>query len=221
MPWIAAGAALIGAYQQSQASKQAANTQAGAAGNAANLQYQMFQQQQANQQPWLQAGTKAIGQLSDLTAPGGAMVTMPTSQDIMSQFAPNYQFQLQQGLGQAQNAANAGGGLLSGNALQGLNTYAQNFAQNAYQNAFNNYQTSQSNIFNRLASIAGAGQTTAGNLMSGGMQTAGNMGNLMTSGAAAQAAGQVGQANALNQGLGNIAGAYMANKYGWYGKPVQ
>lgn len=215
MPWIGlAAGSVIGGLIQGNASQQAANTQAQAAANAANLQYQMFQQQQANQQPWLQAGGAAVGQMSNLMAPGGQMSRLPTSQDILSQFAPNYQFQLQQGLGQAQNAMNATGGLVSGNALQGLNTFAQNFAGNAYQNAFNNYQTGQTNIFNRLASIAGLGQNTAGNLMNAGMGTAGAAGKYLTSGAASQAAGQVGQANAFNQGLGNLGSLYMMNQLG-------
>jgi hypothetical protein len=53
-----------------------------------------------------------------------------------------------------------------------------------------------------LQSLAGVGQTTASQLGQTGAANAANVGNLMTGGAAAQAAGYVGQANALTGGLG-------------------
>lgn len=127
--------------------------------------------------------------------------------DLNANLAPNYQFMLDQGLGQVRNQANSVGGLVGGNALQGLNTFAQNYAQNAYQQAYQNYNTNKTNIFNRLASIAGIGQTannTSAQYGAGATQAASNY---LTSGAAAQAAGNVGQANAISSGLGS-AGNY-------------
>lgn len=221
MPWATiaplAAASIIGGVIQGNAAQKAGESQAQAANNAANLQYQMFQQQQANMQPWLQTGKGALTQLGTLTGPGGSMSQMPTAQDILTQLSPNYQFQLQQGLGQAQNMGNSVGGLVSGNEMQGLNQFAQNFAGNAYQNAFNNYQTAQGNIFNRLANIANMGANAGTGIMGAGMNTAANMGNFQTSGAAAQAAGNVGMANALNQGLGNIGNMYLLSKMGVFG----
>lgn len=205
MAWIIGAGALIGGALSANASQGAANTQANAANQAAANQMGMFNMTNAQQQPWIQAGQNAVSQLYNMAGPGGSMSTMPTASQIMSQFAPNYQFQLQQGLGQAGNMANATGGLLSGNALQGLNTFAQNFAGNAYQNAFQNYQQGQTNIFNRLASIAGLGQTSAGQSQQAGVNAAQNMGNFYTSAAAANAAGQVGQANAWNNTIGNLS----------------
>lgn len=211
MPWVAAVGAVAGGLISSAGARGAAGTQAQAAEIAAQNQMQMFQQQQANMQPWLRAGGQAVGQMGALMAPGGAMATAPTAQDIMQYMAPNYQFQLQQGLGQAGAQANAAGGMVSGNALQGLNQFAQNYAQGAYQNAFQNYQTAQTNIFNRLASIAGLGQTSAGQTMAGGMGAAGTAGGFSTAGAAAQAAGQVGAANAFTQSLGQLGGMAYSN----------
>jgi len=52
-----------------------------------------------------------------------------------------------------------------------------------------------------LAALAGIGQTATGQIGAAGQNAATNMGNLMTSGAAASAAGQVGAANALTGGL--------------------
>lgn len=203
LPYLAAGS-LAGGVLSYKAAGGAADVQAQAAQQAAANQMQMFNITRQDQLPFIQAGQNAIQGMYNLTGPGGSMSTMPTSSQIMSQFAPNYQFQLQQGMGQAANAANATGGLVSGNAMQGLNTFAQNFAGNAYQNAFQNYQTGQSNIFNRLASIAGTGQLATGQTQGAGVTTAGNVGNFATSAAAAQAAGQVGQANAIGGMVGDL-----------------
>jgi hypothetical protein len=49
--------------------------------------------------------------------------------------------------------------------------------------------------------LAGYGQTATGQIGAAGQNMASNVGNLMTSGAAAGAAGTVGQANALTGGL--------------------
>ncbi|MDE3023492.1 MAG: hypothetical protein KGI54_16885, partial [Pseudomonadota bacterium] len=128
--------------------------------------------------------------------------------DLYSNLAPNYSFMLGQGLGAVQNLDNSTGSLVSGNTLRDINNYAQDYAGNAYQNAFNNYTTNQSNIFNRLATIAGLGQganqitansgTTLGTGIAGTQQAAG----------AAQAAGTVGSMNALTGGLNNAMGWY-------------
>ena len=85
------------------------------------------------------------------------------TQDLYNGLSPNYDFQLKQGQGNAGALANQSGGLLSGNALQGLNTFTQNFASNAYQQAFNNYQGQRNNIFSNLTNVSqmAAGPTTA------------------------------------------------------------
>ena len=126
--------------------------------------------------------------------------------DLKTNLAPNYQFQLDQGIGATKNLANASGGLLSGNTLKGINDYAQNFAGNAYQQAFNNYNAQQTNIYNRLSNLAGLGQTANQTTANTGVQAVGNAGNYLTSGAAAQAAGTVGSANAINNGISNYLG---------------
>ena len=126
--------------------------------------------------------------------------------DLNANLAPNYDFMLKQGQGQTANTLNSTGGLLSGNAQQGLNTFTQNYAKNAYQDAFNNYTTNQTNIYNRLASLAGLGQTSIQNSGTAGANAVGQSTGYLTSGAAAEAAGTVGQANALSsgaQGIGN------------------
>lgn len=134
--------------------------------------------------------------------------------DLNDNLAPNYAFMRDQGLGQLQNASNATGGLLSGNTLQGLNTFAQNYAQNAYQQAYQNYNSNQSNIFNRLADIAGLGQTANQSTANAGIQSTAAANNYLTSAAAANAAGTVGQANAWSNAANSLGtiGAYYGMK---------
>lgn len=72
------------------------------------------------------------------------------NQDLQSNLAPNYDWLKSQLTGTTNAAANVGGGMLSGNALQGLQSNVSNFAQNAYQQAFNNFNTQRNNIFSNL-----------------------------------------------------------------------
>lgn len=127
--------------------------------------------------------------------------------DLKTNLAPNYQFQLDQGLGATRNALNLQGGF-AGNTLKGINDYAQNFAGNAYQQAFNNYTANQSNIFNRLSTIAGLG--SAANQQSAGLagSLAPSIAGTIQNAGAAQAAGTIGAANALAGGGGNALGWY-------------
>ena len=115
------------------------------------------------------------------------------------------ELKLQQGLGQARNAANVGGGLLSGNTLQGLNKYTQDYAQGAYQNAFNNYQTQRQNIYSNLSNQAGIGQTANQQLSSLGGSLANTYGNVTTGLAASAAGAQTAQAVNNANLLSNLA----------------
>ena len=207
MSWVAVaigGSAVLGGLLSSNSAQNAANVQSQAANQASSNSLQEFNTINQQQAPWRQAGSTAIGQLSNMTAPGGSLVQPFTTADLNANLAPNYQFMLNQGLGQAQNQFNASGGLVGGNALQGLNTFAQNYAQNAYQNAFNNWQANQTNIYNRLAGIAGTGQTAANTVATAGTNLVGQANNYLTGAAAAQAAGQVGGANAWSQGIQGV-----------------
>lgn len=127
--------------------------------------------------------------------------------DLKTNLAPNYDFMLQQGLGAATNALNASGGM-GGNTLKGITDYAENYAGNAYQNAFSNYTANQTNIFNRLASVAGLGQTANGQAAQAGVPIAGAVGQAQMAQGQAQASGIVGQANALGGGINNAASWY-------------
>lgn len=198
----AAGSA-YSAYLQNRAAQDAA-----AATNAQN------QLTRADNAPWRIAGQDAIGMLAEGTAPGGYFAHQFNADDLNSTLAPNYAFSLDQGQRANQNAAGVGGGLVGGNALQGLNKWSQDYAQGAYQQAYQNFTGNQTNIFNRLSNIAGLGQTANQITTTAGTQNTANANNYLTSGAAAQAAGVVGATNSVNNGLNNYLGWQYANQHG-------
>ena len=208
---IVGGATLVGGYMQGQGAKNAAQTQADA--NAAAQAQLMQTGQQASQQftPYTQLGQTSVNQLN---ANLPYLTNQFNNQDLNAQLAPNYAFQLQQGE-QAQNqAANATGGMVSGNALTGLENYTQNFAQNAYQNAFNNYNAQQTNIYNRLSGIAGIGLQGATGSANAQLGTGSNIAQLTQGIGQAQAAGQVGQANAYAGAANNIGNYALLSSLG-------
>ena len=196
--WVAGavvGSSLIGA----NAASSAASTQAESANRAADLQYKMWQEQQALQEPWRKAGVNALGRLETGLAQGGEFAT-PFSKTNWQQ-DPGYQFRLSEGLKALDRTAAARGGLVSGGALKAAERYGQDLGSQEYQNAFNRYYQERANMLNPVQSLAGVGQTATQQLGQAAGQYGTNVGNLMTQAGAAQAAGTVGGANALTGGL--------------------
>lgn len=176
MTWVAtaiAGSAAVGLYSSNKAS----NTQAAAADQSNQLQERMFNKQVELQEPWRQAGVNAL--------------TKMQSGDVMGYMDPSYQFRLGEGLKALDRQAAARGGLISGGALKAAQRYGQDFASQEFGNAYN-----------RLAGLAGVGQTATGATSNAAGTYGANAANTMMAGANARASGYVGGANALNSGLG-------------------
>jgi hypothetical protein len=192
--WVA-GATVVSSLVGAKASKSAASTQAAAADRAAELQKEQFERQVELQAPFREAGVRALPELEAASryTPFG-----------MGQFQqdPGYAFRLAEGQKALDRQAAARGGLISGGALKAAQRYGQEMGTQEYTNAFNRYQIERNARLNPLQSLAGFGQTSVNQLGQAGQNYASNVGNLMTGGAAAQAAGQVGAANAITGGLG-------------------
>ena len=202
MPAAILGSSLLG----SSASRQAGDMQAAAASRAADLQYQQFRDQAALLEPFRQAGVRALPQLESQRnmMPGAFTGTVDLTQD------PGYAFRLSEGQKALDRSAAARGGLISGGALKAAQRFGQDLGSQEYQNAYNRALTGynadvarEATGYNRLAALAGYGQTATGQIGAAGQNMASNVGNLMTSGAAANAAGTVGGINALTGGLGS------------------
>jgi hypothetical protein len=104
---------------------------------------------------------------------------------------PGYQFRLNQGTQALDNSAAARGDLLSGNTLQGVTQFGQDYASNEYGNVYNRalqqYQLAQNNstnIFNRLADVSGLGQTALQQIANTGTAAGGQVGSTLNNTAA-------------------------------------
>lgn len=199
MPFAVAaiGSAVIGGI----AASDAADTQADAANNATAANERMFERNVELNRPWREAGESA---LSQLTAGLGAGGTFSSGFTYDPASDPSTQFRLQQGLDAVNSNAATRGLMLSGGNLKALTRYGQDFASNEYQNSYNRWNNDLSNRFNRLASVAGLGQTATRDVSQMGTNLAAANGNLQLQAANASAAGTVGTANAVTGGLSSL-----------------
>lgn len=258
MTWAAVavvGANIVGSMIQGSGASQAAGQQGQGFETASNLvntnygkaqdlltnQYNLAQQTLptyynqaiAGYAPYTTLGAKGANALSGLIDEGYVTHRFNT-EDLYNGLSPNYDFMLKQGQGTANAQANLGGGMIGGNAQQGLQKFTQDYASNAYQNAFNNYQSQRQNIVGNLYNISGLGlnaqnaksnaQIGLGNALATGQTAYGNtganlyanqgntLGQLAIGGANAQAAGTLGQYDAYGNAIsssGNTVGTYM------------
>jgi hypothetical protein len=202
--WMAA-ATIGGALLGSQANKSAAQTQANAAAEATAAQERMYNQTRADQEPFRLAGVEAVNKLKPL---------LDYQKFGMDQFTadPGYQFRLSEGLKGLDRQAAARGGLISGAALKAAGRYGQDYASNEYTNAFNRYQTERNAQLNPLQSMAGMGQTTAQQLGNAAQNFGNAQANNIMSAGNARASSYLGQANMLNQAIGNYGNYYLQNQ---------
>ena len=203
---IATGTAILGAgLLGAAASRSASKTQASAAAQAADIQKTQFEQTREDQAPYRTAGYNALAELQRTAGnvPGAFKFGAGDYQAD-----PGYAFRLSEGQKALDRSAAARGGLISGGALRAAQRYGQEMGSqefgNAYNRALTGYNTgvaSENQLYNRQAGLAGIGQTATNLVGQAGQNYATSAGNLMTSGAAARAAGQVGMSNALTGGL--------------------
>lgn len=225
---IGAAGSLFGGLFGASASNQAAQEYEQALQQGENFLQGQEQQGESNYQPFLQGGQGAEKTLSSLLGTPGQGLLTPWTQQFTAPTAaqaaatPGYQFQLQQGLGAAQNSAAGQGSLLTGRTLADLNNYAQGTAASNYQNVFNNAQTqyqdsyqtflnNQQNSYNMLAGQAQQGLQAAGGDASLIGNVGGDIASLMGQKGAAAAQGTIGAANAYGSilpGMANSIGSF-------------
>jgi hypothetical protein len=205
------GANVLGSIYGATASKNAAQAQIDAASQANQLAYGIYQQNRADQMPWMQAGTGALKQLTAGTAPGGEFTKNFTPADLTAGMDPGYAFRLSEGNKALNASAAARGGLISGNALKAAQTYGQEMGSQEYQNAFNRYQTNRANRLNPLQSLAGIGQSSINTTGAMGTNYANTAGGNITGAGNASASGTVGAANAVMGGVSGLSNLYSQN----------
>lgn len=219
-----AGATLVSGYMGSKAAKSAAGTQADAAAYAADVNKEMFDVQNEQFAPYRGAGYQGLNILRGMlpgaytkydesgkpiegTATGTDFLTRQFGpEDLKTYLDPSMEFRMKYGQEGTNRLANVAGGAIGGNTLRALTDYSQNLASTEYGKSFDRKQVDVGNIYNRLASIAGIGQTAQNTTAGLSANTASTLGNLAVGSANAQAAGTVGATNAITgavQGLGN------------------
>lgn len=111
--------------------------------------------------------------------------------------SPGYDFRLGEGVRAMEMGAAARGNVLSGAQTKALTQYGQDYATQDYDNYLRRWYQS----LTPLQSLAGLGQTSAGQTASNAMQTGQNIGqNYLTAGQA-RASGYINQANTLTGAL--------------------
>lgn len=198
-------------------SANAANAQKDAAGQAMDLQRdvlaqqnRMYEQGRADMSPWLDSGRSSLGELLRQMQGGQFDQRFDASQLAND---PGYQFRMAEGQKALERSASARGFLDSGKALKSLSRYSQGVASDEFGNAWNRNQAENTGRFNRLASMAGVGQTAAQNLGSLGAQQAGQvgqygdrMGGLYGAVGNANAAQGMATGNAVSNGFNTFGG---------------
>ena len=192
------GSSLGNGIMGSRAAKKAAEIQANSADRATQMQWNQYQQQRDDSMPWMDAGKQGLGTLKDMVLNGE--FSKPLSVGDVTQ-EPGYQFGMDQGMTGTQRALGKLYGYDSGATLKGLARFATDYGSTKYNDAFNRANTDRGFRYNALAGLSGVGQQAVNQVSNSGMNAANNAGNLTTSGGAARAAGLVGSANALGNGI--------------------
>jgi len=200
-----AAATVYTGYTSAEAAKSAAGTQAAAAERALAQEREMYEKNRADLAPFRETGYTALKDIEQMKP----FLKAQFGPDQFAQYLdPSMAFRQRLGTQATERLANVGGGAISGNTLRALTDYGQNLASTEYGNAFNRFQTERGNIYNTLANIAGMGQGAVNTGVTAGQNFAAGQTGLITGGAAAQAAGTVGAANATGgaaTNLGNMA----------------
>jgi hypothetical protein len=128
--------------------------------------------------------------------PGG----QPGGYNFMTE--PGYQFRFEEGQRALDRGAAARGGLLSGGYGRKAIRYGQGFASNEY-----------ANVYNRIANIAGLGQTAGGQAGQTALYGAGMMGNAAGNAGFARASGYAAQGDIWGNAISS-AGSFAQDMWG-------
>lgn len=197
MSWVATavvGGSLISGYLGSKASSNAADAQQAAADAATAEQRRQYNLTRQDFGPYRKAGYSALNTIQQLNK--GNYSSFKAS--------PDYNFTRTEGQRGLENSAAARGGAFSGNALRALADFNQGLASQQY-----------SNYYNRLAGVAGIGQSATGSTAQFGANAANQISANDLSAGDARASGIMGSANSWSNALNSGLNAYGAYKKWW------
>lgn len=198
MPWgyaIAAVGSYLAADKQAGAVEDAANKQAEGTSSALAEQRRQFDLTRADHKPYQDVGQTALWNLEKEN-------NNPLDQSTI-QMDPGYEFARKQGQQAIDRQTAASGGRISGAALKAASQYNTDYATTGYSTAYGRANQARTDRLNRLAALAGVGQTATQNVGALGAQNAANTSNLLqtqgnNAGAASLAQGNI-WGNTTNQ----------------------
>lgn len=212
MTWMAAaviGSSLIG----SMAAGDAADAQAEAAAASDATQRYMYDKTREDTAPFRDNGLAASNRLADMMGLKGGdnpLMRNFTAADMNAD--PVYQSGLQFGLDQGTQGINrmgaAQGSMLSGATLKALTRFGNDYGSTKGNESYNRFTNNQTNQYNRLAGVAGSGQTANNTIGAAGQNMANNISASQMAAGNARASGYVGQANAISSGVGQGVNMY-------------
>lgn len=200
------GGSLVGGILSSNASEDAASTQAQSAADSTALQKQMYDQTRQDNMPLVTARNNALAQYQQML-PG--LMQPFTGANLASD--PGYQFGLNQGAAALDNSAANRGNLYSGSQLKATQQFGNDYASTKFNEAFNRNQATNSFDANQLQSLIGIGQTGANQVAASGTNYANTASQNITGAGNARASGYIGGANAINGAIGQGVNAYQQN----------
>jgi hypothetical protein len=204
---IGVAGTLAGGAIASHGAEKAAESQASGYKYAAELEQQRYEQTRKDQMPWLEAGKSALAELEL------RMGQEPSFEDYeQSDYS---KFIQTQGLKSVEAKSRAGGYYNTGATSKEMMQYAQDIAGQDYQQYLSNYYAS----LNPYMQVAQMGQQQSGTMGQQGAQSAAQQGSYVVGTGQAEAAGEIGVANAYTQGVQNLtsmglAGSMIYNRGG-------
>jgi hypothetical protein len=213
---VGAIGSIVGGALSAGAQKDAAAQQAALGRDQIAENRRQYDQSRADLAPYRDAGYTSLKDLVAGTRPGGQFDKTFTNADFVKD--PGYQFRMDEGARGVDASAAARGGVLSGGALKALARYQQGYASNEFGAAYDRFNDNLTGRYNRLAGLAGTGQTATNSGIAAGQAM--NTANANARGKIADSIGSAGNATAsMYAGVGNTIsqtannlGNYFANK---------
>lgn len=197
---------ITGASSAAKAAERAGATQAAAAQTGIEEQRRAQEQIRALLQPFVTAGTGALGAQQGLIGLGGPQAQQEAIAGL--QASPEFQALTQQGENALLQQASATGGLRGGNIQGALAQFRPQLLSQLINQQYS-----------RLGGLSALGQASAAGVGGAGQTAAGNIANLLAQQGAATAGGQIARGNVAQQGFGQglqIAGSLLG-AFGGFG----
>lgn len=198
MGWLDFAGAVVGAGVGFLGAKDSADAISSGNAQAAKASKEQYYQTRKDMEPWRGAGRNALYTLSALSGVASPDLTDEENQKYYEaginnfQASPSYNFRMGEGLKAIDRSAASRGRLRSGASEKALMSFGQGLASQEYDK-----------YTNRLATLAGVGQTATNQTAAYGANNASTLSGLAAATGNARASGYAGQARALNQGIQN------------------